>query len=224
MNKLEIDKTYLLAAINGKYPRHSIEVVSERTDGSFDCTVYYCPDDDNPTTGCSFRPDGTSMYLGADCRVDWAEVNSPAEPVAVSPCVAHADCNEQMQEARVVGFREALATMDGLTEPVGLVAHISCDEPPPVGVKADGGKPMPRLLHESMAGAVASVVDVLSFGARKYSDDNWKNVEPKRYTDALYRHLNAHHKGESNDAESGLPHLAHAACCVLFLLHHEVNK
>lgn len=190
MNKLEIGKTYLLAAINGEYPRHSIEVVSERTDGSFECMVYYCPDDDNPTTDCSFRPDGTSMYLGADCCVDWDKVNFPSEPVAVAPCVA----------------------------------HISCDEPPPVGVKADGGKPMPRLLHESMAGAVASVVDVLSFGARKYSDDNWKNVEPKRYTDALYRHLNAHHKGESNDAESGLPHLAHAACCVLFLLHHEVNK
>ena len=95
-------------------------------------------------------------------------------------------------------------------------------EPTPVGVKLDGGKPMPRLLYGSMPEAVAAVVDVLSFGARKYSDDNWKKVEPHRYIDALYRHLNAHHKGEKVDAESGLPHLAHATCCLLFLLHHEV--
>lgn len=214
MNKLEIGKTYLLAAINGQYPRHSVEVISQNSVGNFNCKVWYSADESGDANDCTFRPNGVSVYFGDDCRVDWDKVNFPAEPAVVGPCASHALCEEQMQE-RVVGFREALDTVPGLAAEVAI---------PVIGTKADGGKPMPRLLHESMAGAVASVVDVLSFGARKYSDDNWKNVEPKRYTDALYRHLNAHHKGEANDAESGLPHLAHAACCVLFLLHHEVNK
>lgn len=229
MNKLEVGKTYLLAAINGEYPRHSVEVISQNSVGNFNCKVRYSSDDASAVNDCTFRPNGVSVYFGEDCRVDWDKVNAEAEPVGCvahttcdeqppvvfpGPCVAHAFCDEQMQE-RVVGFREALDTVPG------LIAELAT---PVIGTKADGGKPKPRLLHESMAGAVASVVDVLTFGAAKYDDDNWKNVEPKRYTDALYRHLNAHHKGEANDAESGLPHLAHAACCVLFLLHHEVNK
>lgn len=213
MNQLEIGKTYLLSAINGVYPRHSLEVLRENAAGNFVCHVRYNPDDDSPAT-CTFYPNGVSVFIGEDCCVDWDKVNFPSEPVAVAPCVAHAECGEQMQTSD---------DSDSLTL-LGAIPLALRPAPLHTGVKLDNGKPKPRLLHESMAGAVASVVDVLSFGARKYSDDNWKNVEPKRYTDALYRHLNAHHKGESNDAESGLPHLAHAACCVLFLLHHEVNK
>ena len=199
MNKLEIGKTYPLAAINGEYPRHSVEVIRHSTAGHFTCKVRYSEDDNDPHHECTFYKNGVSVFFGDDCRVDWEKVNALAvnSTAVPGPCVAHAFCDEQMNTTSA--------------EPV-------------VGTKADGGKPKPRLLHESMADAVASVVDVLTFGAAKYSDDNWKNVEPKRYTDALYRHLNAHHKGEANDAESGLPHLAHAACCVLFLLHHEVNK
>ena len=203
MNKLETGKTYPLAAINGQYPRHSIVVIKIADSGTdFICDVIYVAGEETGNTGCRFSASGVSRNLGEDCRVDWDKVNFPEPPVPVpGPCVAHAFCDEQMQTTAV-----------------------DTDMMPVIGTKADGGKPKPRLLHESMAEAVASVVDVLTFGAAKYSDDNWKNVEPKRYTDALYRHLNAHHKGEANDAESGLPHLAHAACCVLFLLHHEVNK
>lgn len=199
MNKLEVGKTYLLAAIDGKHPRHAIIVQSELVSGDFLCKVLYADDDTDAGVACRFSPEGVARKLGLNVRVDWDKVNFPTAPVAVPPCVAHAECDEQMQEARPT--------------------------PAPVyGVKLDKGKPKPRLLHESMAEAVASVVDVLTFGAAKYDDDNWKNVEPKRYTDAMYRHLNAHHRGEKVDDESGLPHLAHAACCVLFLLHHEVKK
>ena len=59
------------------------------------------------------------------------------------------------------------------------------------------------------------------FGAAKYSEGNWKGVEPVRYKDAAMRHLVAYMNGEKNDEESGLPHLAHLACCVLFLLWQE---
>jgi hypothetical protein len=66
--------------------------------------------------------------------------------------------------------------------------------------------------------AVEEIVKVLEFGAKKYARDNWKNVEADRYTKAAFRHLIAYSQGEENDKESGLSHLAHLGCCVLFLL------
>jgi hypothetical protein len=50
---------------------------------------------------------------------------------------------------------------------------------------------------------------------------NWALVPNarERYFNAAMRHLNAYfYKGETRDAESGLHTLAHAACCVVFLL------
>jgi hypothetical protein len=68
--------------------------------------------------------------------------------------------------------------------------------------------------------AVASVVNVMTVGAKKYGADNWRNLEDgrRRYYAASLRHLTAWWEGEACDAESGLPHLAHAACCLLFPL------
>lgn len=68
--------------------------------------------------------------------------------------------------------------------------------------------------------AIRSVIDVLEFGAKKYAPDNWKTVPDarKRYFDATIRHVTAWWSGEKDDGESGLPHLAHAICCLLFLL------
>jgi hypothetical protein len=68
--------------------------------------------------------------------------------------------------------------------------------------------------------SVEQVVEVLMFGAKKYGEDNWRDVPnaQRRYWSAAQRHMVAHLKGEACDDESGLPHLAHAACCVLFLL------
>lgn len=98
MNKLEVGKTYLLAAINGEYPRHSVEVISQNSVGNFNCKVRYSSDDVGEVNDCTFRPNGVSIYFGEECRVDWDKVNFPNEPVAVPPCVAHAFCDEQMQE------------------------------------------------------------------------------------------------------------------------------
>ena len=86
-----------------------------------------------------------------------------------------------------------------------------------IGRKADKGKPRWSLLPR---GAVKQVIDVLEFGAQKYAPGNWKRVPDARtrYYDALHRHVEAWWRGEKVDPDSGLPHLAHAACCVLFLL------
>lgn len=86
------------------------------------------------------------------------------------------------------------------------------------GVKGDGGKHQPRLLLRSMPNSVEKVSRVLTYGANKYSPDNWRLVEDDRYWDALYRHLLADAQGEAVDAETGESHLAHALCCLFFLL------
>lgn len=66
------------------------------------------------------------------------------------------------------------------------------------------------------------VVKVLTFGAGKYAPDNWKKIESRRYVDAAGRHINAHRRGETKDSESGLHHLAHAICCLMFQLEKEL--
>lgn len=73
--------------------------------------------------------------------------------------------------------------------------------------------------------ALKQVGGALGYGARKYSPDNWKHVEPKsRYLGAGMRHLVAHSAGELHDEESGFMHLAHAACCLLFVLSDAAGK
>ena len=70
------------------------------------------------------------------------------------------------------------------------------------------------------------ILKVLEFGANKYGIDNWKEVygAKPRYLNAAMRHLVARMKGHINDEESGLPHLAHCICCLLFLLWFDDNE
>lgn len=82
--------------------------------------------------------------------------------------------------------------------------------------KADAGKLRPTLVPTSLIRAVA---EVRQYGAEKYGDpENWRQVEPERYRDALYRHWLAYLGGEAVDVESGLPHLWHLACNAAFLI------
>ena len=94
---------------------------------------------------------------------------------------------------------------------------MTTNQPNQEGRKADAGKPRPSLLPWR---AIKQIVAVLEFGAAKYGADNWQRVPEarQRYFDATMRHLLAWWDGERLDAESGLPHLAHAGCCILFLL------
>ena len=104
MNKLEIGKTYPLAAINGEYPRHSVEVIRHSTAGHFTCRVWYSEDDDDgPTNECTFYENGVSVFFGDDCRVDWDRINALAvnSTAVPGPCVAHAFCDDQMQTTAV---------------------------------------------------------------------------------------------------------------------------
>jgi hypothetical protein len=83
--------------------------------------------------------------------------------------------------------------------------------------KDDDGKDRWTLLPFK---GLQQVVKVLGFGAKKYAPHAWRLVPNgrERYLDAAFRHLVAVSQGEELDAESGLPHLAHAVCCCLFAL------
>ena len=83
-------------------------------------------------------------------------------------------------------------------------------------MKYDGEKVRLDLLP---ADPIIDVGKVLTYGARKYNPENWrKGLAWSRCYGAALRHLLAWHKGETNDPETGLNHLAHAACEILFLL------
>jgi hypothetical protein len=90
------------------------------------------------------------------------------------------------------------------------------------GRKFDGGKLEYGLLPPL---ALEEVVKVLTFGAQKYDRDNWQVVpeSKRRYFDALQRHVWAWKQGEQFDSESGIHHLAHAMCCLMFLYEHDVK-
>jgi hypothetical protein len=91
------------------------------------------------------------------------------------------------------------------------------------GVKFDQGKSQWSLMPWK---ALSQVVDVLTYGAKKYSPDNWKRVPNarQRYIDAGFRHITAYAAGEKNDAETGKNHLAHAICCFLYLIAFDLEE
>jgi hypothetical protein len=76
-------------------------------------------------------------------------------------------------------------------------------------------------------GPLKEIAEVLTFGAKKYSPNNWQFVPNavERYEAAMLRHITSYKLGEKFDPETGMTHLAHAACCLMFLMHmtKEVN-
>lgn len=71
-------------------------------------------------------------------------------------------------------------------------------------VKADSNKNQLSLIDPLF---ITELGQVLTFGAAKYSPNNWQLCsDSTRYKDALLRHLYAYLSGELTDPESGLPH------------------
>jgi hypothetical protein len=92
----------------------------------------------------------------------------------------------------------------------------------PEGTKHDACKIRLELLPIA---ALEEVGKVLTFGAQKYAPDNWrKGFEYRRLIGAILRHVYSFARGQDLDPETGISHLAHAACMVLFLLTHQLQK
>ena len=103
-----------------------------------------------------------------------------------------------------------------MTVPVDQSTAVNTTVPTAVKfTKFDDDKIMYDLLHPEFLEQVAKV---LTIGAKKYSPDNWKNADgTERYRSAMMRHFEAYRKGEMLDPETGMHHLAHVGCNVMFL-------
>lgn len=79
------------------------------------------------------------------------------------------------------------------------------------------GKPkLGSIPYESLV----AVARVREYGTNKYGGDanGWMEVESKDFVEAALRHLYKHLHQDDIDEESGLQHLAHAACSILLAI------
>ena len=67
--------------------------------------------------------------------------------------------------------------------------------------------------------AFEDMTKVLEYGIEKYDRNNWRKGYINKFStaDSLYRHLRQLIIGESYDEESGLHHIGHIMCNVMFL-------
>jgi len=85
-----------------------------------------------------------------------------------------------------------------------------------MGKKLDNDKNRLDLIDPNF---ISGIGEVLTFGAKKYRPNNWQTLkDPQdRYYGAVMRHLLVWKTGELLDKESGLPHILHAACNLMFM-------
>lgn len=102
----------------------------------------------------------------------------------------------------------------------GFADDLEFLEPTKKGIKFDNNKRRFSLIPVDV---LNEIIDCLEYGAKKYGDDNWQDVALEdetnmRYYNATFRHLTAWYEGERDDKESGLSHLSHAICSLMFQL------
>lgn len=104
--------------------------------------------------------------------------------------------------------------------------HLSSTDLHVPGAKDDKGKPMAGVLLD-FSRALQTVVDVGTYGAKKYTRTGWAAVPEgsQRYLDAMMRHLLAMDVDPDGlDPETGLPHLAHVAWNALAVLELQARR
>lgn len=92
-----------------------------------------------------------------------------------------------------------------------------------VGLKHDCNKLRLDLFPLEIEKCIARV---LTMGAIKYGDENWKGgIHYKRIIGAMKRHFFQWFKDpEKLDDESGLPHIYHFLCNAIFLTYYEIYR
>jgi hypothetical protein len=91
--------------------------------------------------------------------------------------------------------------------------------------KHDNGKNRLDLIDPDY---ILGLGEVLSYGAKKYAANNWKQIngqeDIERIKGALLRHMMAYMKGEEFDEESSLQHLHHMAAGAMFLAYFDKRR
>ena len=84
------------------------------------------------------------------------------------------------------------------------------------GIKHDSDKTRYDLIDWPF---VEGMANVMTANVGKHEDDTWKSIEPfrQKHFSALMRHVVKWMCGEKLDAETGMSHLYHAACRLMFL-------
>jgi hypothetical protein len=80
--------------------------------------------------------------------------------------------------------------------------------------KKSEGKYKPTLVYPSF---IEHIARVREYGVNKHGhSEDWRTTPKVFHINATQRHINVYTSGEEFDQESGLPHLAHAACNLMF--------
>jgi hypothetical protein len=116
-------------------------------------------------------------------------------------------------------------TLDGLPklEKKSNGARDAASAPKLGGLRYDKGKNRLELIDASF---IEELGKVMTFGAEKYDDDNWrKGMEWRKVIGCMKRHASKFEQGVSIDEESGCHHLALVAANAMFLWYYETyNK
>jgi hypothetical protein len=89
-------------------------------------------------------------------------------------------------------------------------------------MKFNEGKPKVRLVYPS---AIYEMAKVREYGFNKHGSLNgWMTTPSEDHYDACMRHVLAAAHGEQYDKDSGLKHLSHAMCNLMFLIEEENRK
>ncbi|RLS52893.1 MAG: hypothetical protein DWH91_15615 [Planctomycetota bacterium] len=147
------------------------------------------------------------------CRTDFEAADSIGSGFTLcQDCWEH-DCSRQ--------WWALVALLGNVEEPTVMTEH----DVPRI-YDPDGENPKDRIgqtkpaLHLIPPAAEVLEAVVMGLGARKYGPFNWRSAKVRAtvYIAAAKRHLAQWLDGESNDAESGVSHLAHARACLGILL------
>lgn len=130
--------------------------------------------------------------------------SDPANPLCFGDHVYGSIAAERhCSDCHVYGACKEVTAMPKEADPSGL-------KPSDPGAKLDAGKLRVDLLFDGFALALHEVAKVCTFGANKYSEGGWKQVDDgvKRYRAAGDRHR-LKRVIESHDPDSNILHLAH---------------
>lgn len=135
----------------------------------------------------------------------------------VLPFQKRVEANQRVSEPKTIN----MAPMDK-TEDWDFVQSKTIVSPPGMSaVKHDADKDP---WHLAPWDAFRAIVKVMAFGSKKYAPRNWeKGFNYSRLYRPSIEHLNSWWMGEDKDPETGYSHLWHAACCVCFLVAHELR-